>query len=389
MSADETLLTEVARGDTGSEIRKMFALAESYEGDLTRLEVGEPDFDTPEFVTDSAAESARDGATHYTPMAGIPPLREGIAEKMRRENAVEVEAEDIVVTNGGTEALLLALQAVVGDGQQVVIPTPAWPTYTIQTNLVGGEAITVPMDPDERFALDADRVCAEITDETAAVLLCSPSNPTGTIYEPDAVRQVAETAHAHDAVVIADEVYERLTFQGSREGIAGMVEHPESVVTINSFSKGYAMTGWRIGWLASESTISEGARRLHAGTTLSPSSVAQQAGLAALEGPQDQFEEMIETYQSRCNHVADRLSELPGIEAERPDGSFYLFVDIRGLGVDSATAAEELLTEHGVATVPGIGFGSSGEGHLRVSCAASRDDLDAGVAKIEDYVNSL
>lgn len=389
MSIEEDLFSKRMRAETGSEIRKMFALAEAYEGELTRLEVGEPDYDTPSFVTDAAAEAAHNGATHYTPMEGIESLRREIAEKMQRDNGIGIDPEDIIVTNGGTEALLLTLQQIADYGDEVVIPTPGWPTYTIQTNLVGGEPVHVPLDPDRGFALDPGQVIDSITEQTCAVILCSPSNPTGVVYEPAAVREVAAAADAHDAIIIADEVYERLIYKGSRDGIAAIVDNPESVVTINSFSKGYAMTGWRIGWLASESAISDGARRLHAGTTLSPSSVAQQGALAALNGPQDCFEKMIETYESRCTYVADRLTKIAGVEATCPDGTFYIFVDIRSLDIDSTTAARELLIDHGVSTVPGIGFGSSGKGHLRVSCATSQETLDDGLRKIREYAESF
>lgn len=364
----------------------MYDLAAEQDGELVHLEIGEPDFDTPAHVVDAAARAAEDGETHYTANAGIAPLREAIADDLQRSPD---PSSEVLVAAGAMEALFLALGSVVDDGDEVVVPSPAWPNYFRQVELAGGTPVDVPMDPADGFDLDADRVREAITPETSAVVLNSPSNPTGRVFDEDAVAAVVEAAVANDAVVVADEVYKDLVYEGEHTSVASSTDHEEHVLTVGSCSKTFAMTGWRVGWLAGPEPVVTAATRLHENTTACASSVSQHAALAALTGPREPVEEMRSTFAGRREYVADRLSELPVVDAATPEGAFYTFVDCSRLDRSSMELATLLLEEYGVVTAPGGGFGQAGEGHLRLSFANSQDRLEAGLDRFETMLGEL
>lgn len=385
MAQHDARLAARATQDTGSEIRIMFERAQALD-DVVRLEIGEPDFDTPQHVIDAAAEAAADGATHYTSTYGIPELREAIAEKVTRDNDVPVDADGVIVTNGGIEALALSFLSVVDPGSEVIVPTPEWTNYAAQIGLAGGEPVRVPLDPDTGFDLDADRIIEAMSDDTDAVVLCRPNNPTGRVYDEDSVRAVVEAAADHEAYVIADEVYERLTYEGSRTSAAALGE-PEWVLSVNSFSKGYAMTGWRLGWLAGPTDVVDAAQVIRQQFSLCSSSVAQQAGLAALTGPQEPFEEMVDTYQERREFALERIESIPELDCVAPEGAFYLFCDATSIPGESMDVALDMLDKEGVSVTPGSGFGDAGQGYLRMSYATALDDLAEGFDRIERYLD--
>jgi aspartate aminotransferase len=365
-----------------SRIRVMYDLAESVDRDLVRLEVGEPDFDTPAHVIEAAAEAAGDGATHYTSNAGLPACRRAIRDAMAADYGVEHGVDEIVVTVGGMEALHLATLATVGPGEELLYPGPAWPNYETQAFLADGRGVEVPMAADAGFALEADRLAARMGPETAAVVLTTPSNPTGRVFDPDEIRAVVEAAADHDAYVVADEVYAGLTYDHDPRGIAALTGHPEHVLTVGSCSKTYAMTGWRLGWLAGDRSVLDEVVKVRESTTACASSVAQHAAIAALTGPQEPFEEMYEAFRRRRDYVADRIADADGLSAPRPEGAFYAFLD-PDVGADSLPLAKYLLEEHGVVLAPGSGFGTAGEGRLRLSFANSMDRLEEGLDRIE------
>jgi aspartate aminotransferase len=381
-------LTERTGNLERSKIRVMFDLAEEYDGDPVRLHVGVPDFNTPEHVIAAAEAAARDGETQYTVNRGIPELRAAIADTMARENRVEYAPEQVTVKTGAMEALSLAILAVAGPGDEIVVPTPAWPNYVNHAQIAGATPVEVPLSADDGFDLDPERVGDAITDDTAAVILTSPSNPTGRIYDEDAVREVVEVAAAHDAYVVADEVYGRLTYDREFRGTASYVDHPECVLTVGSCSKTYAMTGWRLGWLAGPEAVVEAVTSLGESTTACPSSVSQQAALAALTGPQDPVAEMKAAFEERRDYVVERVAEMPVASCPRPDGAFYAFLDVSDLPGESFEIAERLLSEYGVVTAPGDGFGDAGEGYLRLSFANSLDRIEAGLDRIEEMVRA-
>ena len=374
--------TDRVRDAGRSSIRVMYDLAEQHDGDLIRLEVGEPDFDTPAHVIDAAAEAAREGATHYTPNAGTPACRRAIATTLADRYGVTHDPEEIVVTVGGMEALHLAVLATVGPGEELLAPGPVWPNYETQARLADGTFREVPMPAETGFALDADRVIDAMHDETAAVVLTTPSNPTGRVYDQAACRAVVEAAADHDAYVIADEVYLGLTYDGPGQGIAAYTDHPAHVLTVGSCSKTYAMTGWRLGWLAGDRHLTDEVVTIHESTTACASSVAQRAAVAALTGPQAPFEEMYDAFETRRDLVVDRVASIDGLSCPRPEGAFYAYLD-PGLDEPAIDVATHLLEAHGVVLAPGDGFGETTPGRLRLSFASSPAALREGFDRIE------
>lgn len=367
-----------------SQIRRMFDEAQQLDDDLVHLEIGEPDFDTPEHIVNAANEAARNGETHYSSNAGLYPLREAIADATAASNGPRYDPEtDIVVTTGAMEALYLAMLITVDPGQKVIIPTPAWPNYRAQATLVDGVPVEVPLDAEAGFALDVPAMRDAIDDDTAAVVLCSPSNPTGRVYDRDGVREIAAIAREHDAYVIADEVYQGLTYDGPKGRIGSQVVDAENVLTVESVSKKYAMTGWRVGWLAGPEPIVSAATKIHESTTACASTPSQYAALEAITGDQEPISRMKHAFEDRRNYVYDRLSSIDGISCHEPEGAFYVFVDVSRVFDSSQQAVERLLYDYGVVTAPGDGFGAVGEGWIRLSFANSRQQLERGLDRIE------
>ncbi|WP_290818761.1 aminotransferase class I/II-fold pyridoxal phosphate-dependent enzyme [Halovivax sp.] len=368
-------------------IRVMFELAAERGGDLVHLEFGEPDFDTPDHVVAAATEAAAAGATKYTSNAGIPELREALGETLSPEFGRTVDpASEAVVTNGGVEALHLAIHAVANPGEEVVVPTPAWPNPISQARLADAVPVEVPMPAEAGFAPDPERIVDAIGPDTAAVVLTTPSNPTGRVVEPEAAERIVDAAAANDAYVLADEVYRALTYGEARPRVARVAEHEEWVLTIGSFSKTYAMTGWRVGWLAGPPDVLEEVAKIHEHTTSCVNAPAQHAAVAALTGPREPIREMKAAYRSRRDYVLDRLRAIPGLSVAEPEGGFYAFVDVSALDGSSADVAKRLLADHGVVTAPGTAFGAGGEDHLRLSFANGRDRLAAGLDRLEAMV---
>ncbi len=363
----------------------MFDLAEAADRDLVRLEVGEPDFDTPEHIVEAAADAARAGETHYTSNAGLPELREAIAETLDRDYDVSYDPEQYVVTNGGMEALHLAVLSTVGPGDDLLLPSPSWPNYWTQARLADATPVEIPMPEETGYALDAERVIERMGDDTGAVVLCSPANPTGQLFDPGEIRAVVDAAAEHDAYVLADEVYLGLTYDRDPSGIAALTGHPDHVLTIGSCSKTYAMTGWRVGWLGGPGDVIDEVTKIHESTTACAGSVAQHAAIAALTGPQEPVEAMYDAFAERRDYVAERVDAMEGVSAPTPDGAFYALLDV-DLPGSSLDIAKRLLRERDVVLAPGDGFGEAGEGKLRLSFANSLDQLEKGLDGIEAAV---
>jgi len=377
--------TERVRACERSRIRVMFDLAEAADRDLVRLEVGEPDFDTPEHIVEAAADAARAGETHYTSNAGLPELREAIAETLDRDYDVSYDPEQYVVTNGGMEALHLAVLSTVGPGDDLLLPSPSWPNYWTQARLADATPVEIPMPEETGYALDAERVIERMGDDTGAVVLCSPANPTGQLFDPGEIRAVVDAAAEHDAYVLADEVYLGLTYDRDPSGIAALTGHPDHVLTIGSCSKTYAMTGWRVGWLGGPGDVIDEVTKIHESTTACAGSVAQHAAIAALTGPQEPVEAMYDAFAERRDYVAERVDAMEGVSAPTPDGAFYALLDV-DLPGSSLDIAKRLLRERDVVLAPGDGFGEAGEGKLRLSFANSLDQLEKGLDGIEAAV---
>jgi aspartate aminotransferase len=384
---DRDVSDRVARIEP-QQIRRLFDLASEHDGDdLVHLELGEPDFPTPEHVVEAAVTAARDGRTNYTPNAGIEPLRRAIAERLRARD-VAADADRVVVTTGGVEALYLTLLTVTDPGDEVIVPTPAWPNPLSGAQLANAVPVEVPLDPADGFAFDADRIVAAIDERTGAVVLTSPSNPTGRVFDVSEMERVVAAAAAHDAYVVADEVYHELVYDHAQPRLAAVTDHPERVVTVDSCSKTYSMTGWRVGWLSGPEPVTTAVTKIHESTTSCVNSPAQYAAVAALTGPDEPVREMKAAFERRRDLVVDRLREIPGVSLTPPDGAFYAFVDVSALPESSMEVARRLLFEYDVVAAPGSAFGRSGEGHLRFSFANDADRLERGLDRFERMIRA-
>ena len=381
-------------GFAGSGIRRVFDAAGALEREgrtIAHLEIGRPDFDTPGHIKDAAIDALRGGRVHYTPNAGIPELRAAIADKLARDNDLQVDADrGVVVTVGAKESVFMCLYGLLDPGDEILTPTPIWPDYVDTTKVVGAVPVQVPLRPERGYQPDAADLEAAMTPRTKALVVHSPHNPTGAVCEAATLRAVAELAVRHDLLVIADEIYEKLVYAGARHvSIAALPGMFERTVTINGFSKAYSMTGWRLGYVAGPSALIAPLLKVHQCTTTCANSFAQWGGVAAYRGDQACVAEMVREFDRRRRLVVDTLRRVPGVELVEPRGAFYAFPDVHRLGMDDTDLAEYLLHEAGVATVPGSTFGQSGTGHLRISYAAGYDVLAGALERMARALGAL
>ena len=359
--------------------------------DVVGLAAGEPDFDTPEHIKDAARRALGEGHTKYTPSSGTPELRAAIASKLARENQYVCAPEDVVVGAGAKFVLYLFFQAAVDEGDEVVIPTPAWMTYADMSVLAGGTPVYVRCRAEDGFALDPAKLRAAITPRTRAVVLNSPSNPTGAVYTPENLAAVARALEGTNAWIVTDDIYEHLQY-GGRAFSNLLNVAPElkaRTLVVNGVSKAYAMTGWRIGYAAGPRELVAAMGRIADNSTSNPGSISQQAALAALTGPQESVGAMRAQFEKRKDFITARLRSMPGVKLVEPGGAFYAFPDVsfaleashRGERVGtSARLCEILLNDFGVAVVPGAPF--DGEGHVRLSFACSMETLAKGLDRV-------
>ncbi|NPV70746.1 MAG: pyridoxal phosphate-dependent aminotransferase [Firmicutes bacterium] len=357
--------------------------------DVIHLEIGEPDFFTPVHVLDAADVAARQGWTKYAPSLGDPELRAAVAEKVERENGIKADPKtEVIITCGGMSAIASAVMALVDDGDEVMLPDPGWANYLGHVLMAGGNPVYVPLKEEKGFALDPETVRAKITPKTKLIIVNSPSNPTGGITPPDSLAEVTRICAGAGVYVISDEVYEKLVFEGRHYSPASDPAVRDWVITVNSFSKTYSMTGWRVGYAVAAQPVIAGMMRLQEQMIACPSSVSQRAGLAALRGPQQCVTEMREQYRRRRDIVVEGFNRIPGFSCQKPPATFYAFPSIKSFGIPSMEFAMTLLEKTGVATVPGRAFGPSGEGYLRISFATSEKSIEEGLRRIEKAVSS-
>lgn len=360
--------------------------------DVIGLAAGEPDFDTPLPIVEACISALRAGFTKYTPTPGIPELREAVAEKLARENGVSVEPSQIVVSSGAKQSLFNALMATVGPGDEVLLFAPYWPTYAEQVALAGARPVVVRSTMAGGFVPDPETISAAVTPRTRAIVLNTPCNPTGAVFDRSVLKAIAQTALRHDLWILADEIYEKLVFEGSHVSIASLgKEVLERTVTVNGCSKSYAMTGWRVGYCAATKALASTMANIQDQVTSNANSFAQKGAVQALRMPEDAVTAMREEFRRRRDLLLAQLRSIAGLRVTTPPGAFYAFVDVSAfLGPrcpDDLSLAEALLATQKVATVPGTVFDAPG--HLRLSYAASVDDLTRGVARIEEGLLAL
>lgn len=350
---------------------------------------GEPDFITPAPMRQAAKDALDAGQTKYTPTAGLPELRARIAEKLQRENDLPYTSDQVLVTTGGKQALFNVLLALLDAGDECLIPTPAWVSYPEMVKLSGATPRFLPTDESNDFKITPRQLSAAITPRTRALILNTPANPTGTIYTREELAALAEVIVAHDLVVIADEIYEKLTYDGYQHVSLGSLGSSifRHTITCNGFSKAYAATGWRLGYVAGPREVIQAAAAIQSHSTSGANTFAQHGALAAFEGLEGTIETMRATFQARRNLVLAELRAIPGISCTTPHGAFYVFPNIRATGLDSMSFCERLLETMHVATVPGRAFGS--DTNIRISYATDTETLKEGLRRIRRFVSSL
>ncbi|MBW2170787.1 MAG: pyridoxal phosphate-dependent aminotransferase [Deltaproteobacteria bacterium] len=375
------------------------ALAMRAEGiDVVSFGVGEPDFDTPEHIRDAAIRAIEEGFTRYTAVGGIPELKDAIIEKFRRDNDLAYEPEEIIVSCGGKHVLYNIAQAFVNPGDEVIIPAPYWVSYPPIVMLAGGSPVIVSTAEADDFKLSPESLEKAITPLTKMLILNSPSNPTGSCYTESELGALAEVILKHDIWVISDEIYEKLVFGDTRFWSIAQVsdEMKSKTFVVNGLSKTYAMTGWRIGYVAGAREVIGGMGKIQGQSTSNPNSIAQKAAVAALRGSEDFLQAMIEAFDERRKHLIERLNAISGIHCNLPGGAFYAFPNVsRYFNVkadgkiikDSTDLCEYLLNQASVALVPGIAFGD--DGFIRLSYATGLDRIDEGLDRMEAALKRL
>jgi aspartate aminotransferase len=354
---------------------------------IINLTVGEPDFDTPENIKEAAIKAIKDGFTKYTPPQGILSLREAIQKKFAKENNINYKPDEIIVTTGAKDALYLLFQVILSEGDEVIVPSPYWVSYSQQVILAGG--VPKIISSSENFDFPIDKFQEAISNKTKAVIINSPCNPSGAVYDEATLRKIAGIAQQNNILIITDEIYEKIIYEGKHSSIASFSpEIKDLTVTINGFSKTYAMTGWRIGYLAGPETIVKGVKKIQSQSTSCASSISQKAALEAMQGPQDFICEMVSEFRKRRGYLIKELNSIEFFSVGESKGTFYLFpsVKLNDKFSTSEQFAKYLLKEAGVATVHGSAFGR--EGHIRISYATKMENLEGAIARIEKTLKS-
>ncbi|HEY1409567.1 MAG TPA: pyridoxal phosphate-dependent aminotransferase [Promineifilum sp.] len=360
--------------------------------DVVALAGGDPDFDTPDYITAAAFKAIENGATHYpAPMKGITPLLEAIAQKLEVDNGIRVNpGSDITVTPGGKWALFLALSSVLNPGDEVLCLEPVWVSYPPMIALAGGTPVPVTLPAEDNFRITADRLREKITPRTKALMVNSPNNPTGRVMTREEMDALVSVVLEHDLYVISDEIYETIIFDGRQHlSPAAQPGMAERTLTINGVSKSHAMTGWRLGWLAGPTPIMKLATRMNSQTVSSAANFTMHAAVAALTGPKETTRSMCEAYRARRDFMVPALNSIEGVECMNIEGAFYLFPRFPNSARNSAELAEALIEKAGIASVPGGAFGKSGEGHVRFTIATAMAELEKAVDKLSSVVADL
>ncbi len=375
--------SNAARVFPRSGVRKMYEMASCYE-DSINLCIGEPGFITPKHIIKVGADNLLAGKTKYTPNAGILPLREAVAEKLRTENHIPCNPDQIIITAGGTQALMLALITLVDHGDEVIIPNPEWPDYLGQVLMAGATPVSAVLTEENRFKMTAEVIEPLITPKTKLIMLNTPANPTGAMLSADETEAIAELIKRRKVFVIFDEAYERLTYDGNRHVSLGSFPGLQDyLVTINTFSKTYAMTGWRVGYACANEEITARMVKLHENMVASVNEAFQLAAIRALESAASDVEMMRQTYDKNRKLIVEGLNKLKGFSCLNPQGAFYAFPNVKEFGGSSTEIAGMIFEKTHVATAPGSAFGSAGEGYLRLSFANDYESLEIALNRLE------
>ncbi len=385
------MLTQRIQAVQPSATLRITALAKQLKAQgkkVINLAAGEPDFDTPPAVKAAAIQAIQEGFTKYTPTTGIPELKAAIVNTLAKDQGLTYKPEQIAVTCGAKHALYNIFQVLVQEGDEVLVPSPYWVSYPEMIRLAGATPIEVKTKQADGFHLDAAAVARACTSRTRCLILNSPSNPTGAVLDEAHLKEIAKVAQSKGLWVVSDEIYGRLVYGVAHRSIAALSPALyEKTLMVDGVSKAYAMTGWRIGYIAGPAQVVEAASRLQDHSTSNPSSISQRAALAALTGDQTPVHQMVAEFQKRRDFLVERLATIPTIVAAKPEGAFYCFVDISSAGLKSTPFVEQLLEKEQVAVIPGAGFGW--DSHIRISFASGMEEIKEGLNRLERFIRSI
>jgi len=372
--------------ETAFEVLNRARSLERQGKDIIHLEIGEPDFSTPGNIVNAGIDALHAGWTHYGPSAGLPELRDAIAEEVSRSRSVRVMPEEVVVVPGGKPIIFFSILALINSGDEVIYPNPGFPIYESMVNYVGGNAVPIRLREDRDFSLDVNELEGLISDRTRLIILNSPQNPTGGILNKKDVEQIAAVIGDRNIFVLSDEIYSRLIFEGKHHSIMAEPGFKDRTILLDGFSKSYAMTGWRMGYGVMRPDLAVQVARLMTNSNSCTASFSQVAGVEALRGDQSSVERMCAEFKQRRDMFVSGLNRIKGFACRMPKGAFYVFPNITGTGWQSKALADALLEDAGVACLSGTSFGEFGEGYIRFSIANSMENLGRALARIEEWV---
>ena len=373
--------------ETAFEVLVKARALEAKGRDIVHLEIGEPDFDTPVNIVEAAVDALHRGYTHYGPSAGLPPLREAIADEISATRGIKVKPEEVVVVPGGKPIIFFTILALCDEGDEVIYPNPGFPIYESMINFVGAKAVPIQLREERDFRLDVNELADKITDRTKLIIINSPQNPTGGVMTKEDIRDLARAIGDRDIMVMSDEIYCRLLFEGKHHSIASEPGMQERTIILDGFSKTYAMTGWRMGYGVMRADLANHISRLMTNSNSCTASFTQIAGVEAIRGDQGSVQLMNEEFKRRRDFFAERINKIKGFSCRVPKGAFYMFPNITKTGWPSKKLADAILEEAGVAALSGTAFGAYGEGYLRFSIANSIENITKALDRVEEWVN--
>lgn len=375
--------------ETAFEVLARARALEAQGREVIHFEIGEPDFATPKFIVDAGIAALREGQTHYSPAAGILPLREAIVDDVARRRGVRPEVKNVVVTPGAKPILFFAILACIESGDEVIYPNPGFPIYESVINFAGGTPVPLPLREENDFRFDPDEFRSLVTDKTRMIILNTPQNPTGGILTRQDIETVAEVARERQIWVLSDEVYKNIIYEGTHQSIYALPEMQDLTILLDGFSKTYAMTGWRLGFGVMQEDLAQKVERLMINCNSCTATFTQYAGIAALKGPTKEVDAMVAEFKRRRDVMVNGLNDIPGIQCKLPQGAFYAFPNVKQINLSSKKLATYLLEEAGVAVLSGTAFGDHGDGYLRFSYANSIENIQLGLERIKQALEKI
>jgi aspartate/methionine/tyrosine aminotransferase len=368
--------------ETAFEVLARARALEAQGRDMIHLEIGEPDFDTPENIRKAGEQALRDGFTHYNPSAGLPEARIAFAEYVQRTRAAEVSPDQVVITPGAKPIIFFSMLALLDAGDEVIYPNPGFPIYESMTDYLGAKRVPLMLSESDEFSVDPDRLAKLITKRTKLLILNSPHNPTGGVLSQDVVKRIAELAVKHDFYVLSDEIYARIQYEGKPVSPYAFPDMRERTIVLDGHSKTYAMTGWRLGFGVMPKEMALKVAKLQTNSNSCTASFTQIAGIEALRGPQASVDAMVKEFRTRRDLIVEGLNQVKGFRCHTPNGAFYVFPNITGTGMSSKEMENHLMEKAGVAVLAGTSFGSNGEGFIRLSYANSQANIRRALERI-------